>query len=681
MIRPGDPAPLGATLGDDGINFAVFSSVAEKVELCLFGENGEPAGAYDLPARTGDVWHGFLPGCRAGQRYGFRVHGPWAPEHGLRCNPAKLLLDPYARALSGEFRWHEAVFDYALKDGAIRMNHMDSAPHVPRSVVRAPAADALPAGPRIPWAQTIFYEANVRGFTMRHPAIDDASRGTFDGLRHIEVLDYLKALGITSLELMPVHAFIDERHLARLGLRNFWGYNTIAFFAPAPRYGSADPVGEFRDMVGAIHDAGIEVILDVVYNHTGEGDAEGPTLNFRGLDNLAYYRTKAGYPGSYVNDTGTGNTIDADHPEVQNLVTESLCYWHKEMGVDGFRFDLAPVLGRCARGFSGDHPLLERISAEPRLGNAKLVAEPWDAGPGGYQLGRFPRRWAEWNDRYRDTVRRFWRGDPGTGADLAGCIRGSAAVFEGSKRGPNASVNLITSHDGFTLTDVVSYRNRHNQANGEGNRDGHSHNFSENYGVEGPTYDPEIRALRRQQRLNMLATLMLSQGTPLLLAGDEFGNSQAGNNNAYAQDNEIGWLDWAGLERDPEFLEEVRTLIRLRRHTPLLHLPEYVHGRLQRADGEFAIAWLRHDGQEMGAADWHEARAFAIVVTQRVRERLVSAASLVLDGGARQRDFRLPAIGVWRLAFASSADAALDGQTLRLPGPSIACAVLEPAAG
>jgi glycogen operon protein len=516
---------------------------------------------------------------------------------------------------------------------------------------------------------------------MQHPAIDAAMRGTFDGMRHARVLDYLKALGITSLELMPVHAFIDERHLASRGLRNFWGYNSIAFFAPAPRYGRTDPVREFRDMVRALHDAGIEVILDVVYNHTGESDAEGPTLGFRGLDNLAYYRTMTGEPGTYVNDTGTGNTINADHPEVRRLVTESLCYWHKEMGVDGFRFDLAPVLGRHDDGFSTEHPLLRQISDEPRLRNAKLVAEPWDAGPGGYQLGRFPPRWAEWNDVYRDTLRRFWRGDHDTGRQLAACLRGSAEVFERSGRGPAASVNLVTSHDGFTLADVVSYRERHNQPNGEDNRDGHAHNYSDNYGVEGPAYDPEIRAIRHRQRLNLLATLLLSQGTPLLLAGDEFGNSQYGNNNAYAQDNPTGWLDWAGLDRDPGFLAQVRKLIALRRETPILRLPDYIHGRVETDEGRITVTWLRPDGLEMQPDDWQDARAFVVLLAEAAGADIVSAAALLLNVGPGQSDFSLPAIGTWRLAFASSTETMLTGRTLRLPAPSIACGLLEPARG
>ncbi|MDA0705372.1 MAG: glycogen debranching protein GlgX [Proteobacteria bacterium] len=447
-----------------------------------------------------------------------------------------------------------------MAPGAAGFERRQQRPYVPKSVV-CDALQKLPAGPRIPWSETIFYEANVRGYTMLHPAVGELERGTFNGMRHKDVLHYIRSLGVTAIELMPVHAFLSEKHLADKGLRNIWGYNPIAFFAPQPAYANSDPVAEFRDMVHAIHDAGLEVILDVVYNHTAEGDHIGPSLSFRGLDNLAYYSVEPGAPGTYINDTGCGNTMNADHLQVQQLVVDSLRYWHRTMGVDGFRFDLAPVLGRHNHGFSSSHPLLERIGSDSELGNAKLIAEPWDPGPGGYRLGQFPPRWAEWNDRYRDAARAFWRGDAGIAGEFAQRMHGSADLFDRNGRAPQSSVNLVTSHDGFTLADVASYTERHNAANGENNRDGHTHNLSCNFGVEGVTDDATILARRRRHRMNLIATLLLSQGTPLLLAGDEFGNSQHGNNNAYAQDNATGWLDWEPMNRDPDFTEQVRALV------------------------------------------------------------------------------------------------------------------------
>jgi glycogen operon protein len=474
---------------------------------------------------------------------------------------------------------------------------------------------------------------------------------------------------------MPVHAFIDEKHLVDKGLRNFWGYNPIAYFAPHANYGRSDPVGEFRDMVRAIHDVGIEVILDVVYNHTGEGDHLGPSLSFRGLDNLAYYSTEPGAPGTYINDTGCGNTLDADHPQVQQLVLDSLCYWHRDMGVDGFRFDLAPVLGRHNHGFSAQHPLLERISKDATLSTAKLIAEPWDPGPGGYQLGNFPPRWAEWNDRFRDTARRFWRGDPGVSGELANRMRGSADIFDHDGRSAGSSVNFITSHDGFTLADTVSYEQRHNEANGEHNRDGHSHNFSSNHGVEGDTDNAAILAQRRRHRLNLIATLLLSQGTPLLLAGDEFGNSQHGNNNAYAQDNATGWLNWAGLDADPPFAEQVRQLIRLRRTTPLVHLQEYLHGSLATGHGSIEINWFKPDGHGMLDHDWAAVEALGMIVYERKARGQSLAVAKLVNRTATSMNFHLPAVdvaGAWRIAFSSSAKAAVTGHAASIPAFCVA---------
>jgi len=677
IIRPGSADALGASPDADGVNFAVFSSAASAVELCLLDARGRTTASYPLPERDGDVWHGYLPGARPGQRYAFRVHGDWAPAQGLRCNPHKLLLDPYAREVAGRLDWHPSVFDY-VPGHPERMSLADSAGRVPVGVVRGDIEPPAP-GPAVPWAQTIFYELNVRGYTMRHPALDETVRGRFCGLRHAQVLAYLRALGVTSIELMPVHAFLDEAHLVELELRNFWGYNPVAFFAPERRYARQDPVTEFRDMVDALHEAGFEVILDVVYNHTAEGDALGPTLGFRGFDNLAYYSTEPDDPSAYINDTGCGNTLNADHPATRRLVIDSLRYWHRTMGVDGFRFDLAPVLGRHGHGFSSGHPLLTEIGEHPDLAGAKLVAEPWDPGPGGYQLGAFPPRWAEWNDQYRDAVRRFWRGDHGASADLARGLRGSAEIFEASGRKPVASVNLVTSHDGFTLADVVAYDRRHNEANGEDNRDGHAHNFSHNHGVEGPTDDPAIAAIRRRQRLNLLATLLFSQGTPLILAGDEFGNSQQGNNNAYAQDNPIGWLDWSGLDEDPAFHAAVRQLIGLRKASPLLHLPEYVHGHLAIDGRDIRIEWRQPSGEPMTGDDWHRLHAFSLWITEASDGgdiAVAGAAALLVNGTDTATDFELAApVGVHggiEVAFSSAAELAQQGHTLRLPARSSA---------
>ena len=673
-MRGGAPAPLGATADDAGTNFALFSAVAERVELCLFDNSGNERQRFDLPECSDGVWHGYVPGCSQGQQYGYRVHGPFDPDKGLRCNPGKLLIDPYARALAGAFSLHAAVFDYEkhAADGPLRPNTLDSAPFVPKGIVVATGGAAVPPGPDVAWRDTIFYEANVRGYTMQHPAIDAAERGTFDGMCHKDVLSYLKALGITSLELMPVHEFIDEQHLIDRGLRNFWGYNTISFFAPTVRYARADAIAEFRNMVRGIHDAGIEVILDVVYNHTGESDRLGPTICFRGIDNLAYYSTEPGDPATYINDTGCGNTLNVDHPNTRRLVLDSLHYWHREMGVDGFRFDLAPVLGRHEHGFSATHPLLAAIGEDEELRTAKLIAEPWDPGPGGYQLGNFPSQWAEWNDRYRDTVRRFWRGDAGTAGDLARRLHGSADVFEGSRRSSFASVNFITSHDGFTLADVVSYDRKHNDANGEGNRDGHGHNYSCNYGVEGPTDNASILSNRRRHRLNLLATLLVSQGTPMLLGGDEFGNSQQGNNNAYAQDNETGWLDWPVRDEAPEFARMVRELVRLRRSTPLLRVREYVHGTLLTEHGEVAIRWLRPDGREMSDQDWGAANTFSVAVTETRESGDISGVAILFNGAEEETEFALVRNFGWTLEFASDPDAHLGERAAILPPQTIA---------
>jgi len=689
MITTGSPDQQGSYWDGEGVNFALYSSTAEAVELCLFDQHHKQTAIHYLPWQHGGVWHGYLPDCEPGQRYGYRVLGPWAPEKGQRFNPSKLLIDPYARALDGRFRWSGAVFDFDMStlNGKMPLlpNWSDSAEFIPKSVVSGPhpAVDSLQ--PQIAWADTVIYEANVRGYTMLHPDIPAHERGKFSGLSNGRILEYLKALGITSIELMPVHSFIDEGFLSGRGLSNYWGYNSINFFTPASRYADQNANVEFRDMVNAIHDAGIEVILDVVYNHTGEGNGQGPTISFKGIDNLTYYRTVPDNPEHYINDTGCGNTLNVDHPQVQNLILDSLNYWHDDMGVDGFRFDLAPILGRTATGFDPQHPLLKRITNHPDLANAKLIAEPWDPGPGGYHLGQFPDQWAEWNDRYRDDVRRFWRGDSDQSSALANSLLGSRDLFDANDRPTYSSVNFVTSHDGFTLSDSVSYKQRHNLANGEENRDGHAHNFSSNHGVEGDTKKLKILQLRRRQRLNMLATLLLSKGTPMLLAGDEFGNSQHGNNNAYAQDNQTGWLDWRGLEQDPEFLQQVQLLIRLRREWSA-HLPGWLgDGKAGRPRGSLTYHWFRSNGELLEAGHWLETRALVLMVgdlgdgspgLQKSEQINSCAVAFMLNAADEAVEFKLPASSqnsVWELKFCSSPDnrAKVENGTWVLPPRSV----------
>jgi glycogen operon protein len=634
---------LGASCRDGGVNFALYSAYAEAVELCLFDASGErEIGRALLPGRDGDIWHGFLPGAEAGCCYGYRVHGAYAPGLGHRFNPHKLLLDPYARELRGQFRWHDSHFGYHQGNDALP-DPRDNAPWMPKCVVLGEVAEAR-HGPGTPWPDTVIYEMHLRGFTMRHPAVPDSERGTVAALGSDAIVDYLRALGITAVELLPVHAFIDEHFLYQRGRSNYWGYNTLSFFAPHTPYLGGQDSSAFRRMVERLHDAGLEVILDVVYNHSCEGNAYGPTLSFRGIDNASYYRLLNEDPARYINDTGCGNTLATHHPAVRRLVLDSLRYWAGSMGVDGFRFDLGTVLARCEHGFDPNAALLTQIGSDPLLSRCKLITEPWDLGPGGYRLGGFPGPWAEWNDRCRDSLRRFWRGDPGELPELARRLHGSGDIFEGGGRSPWSSINFITSHDGFTLLDLVSYARRHNESNGEGNRDGHSENFSDNYGVEGPTEDPAIRAVRARQQRNLLATLLLCQGVPMLQAGDELGRTQRGNNNAYCQDNPGSWIDWKHI--DEELQEFVRRLLQLRASEPLLRADLYRHAN-PGWSGQ-TLQWLAPEGGFLDAVAWQDRRRACVgcLITQNTRNNQTAhALLLLLNAGTASVDFVLPVRG------------------------------------
>ena len=606
IVRPGEPLPLGATWDGSGTNVSLFSEVAERVELCLFdGEGGERR--VDLPERTAFCWHGYLPDVGPGQRYGFRVHGPWDPANGIRCNPAKLLIDPYARAITGDVRWGPAVFPYPLGGDDLAREDSDSAPHVPKGVVVDGAfdweGDALL---RRPLHETVIYEVHVKGFTKRHPGVPEPLRGTYAGLAHPAAIEHLTSLGVTAVELLPIHQFVHETHQLDKGLRNYWGYHSIGYFAPHGEYASGGDAGaqvrEFKAMVKALHAAGLEVILDVVYNHTGEGNHLGPVLSLKGIDNRAYYRTVEGDARYYMDYTGTGNSLNMRHPHALQLVMDSLRYWVQEMHVDGFRFDLASTLARELYDVDRLSAFFDIIHQDPILANVKLIAEPWDIGEGGYQVGNFPVRWCEWNGKFRDTVRDYWRGEDQTLAEFAHRLTGSADLYQDDGRNPYASVNFVTAHDGFTLRDLVSYNEKHNEANGEGNNDGESHNRSWNCGVEGPSDDPGVNECRARQSRNFLATLLLSQGIPMILGGDETGRTQGGNNNAYCQDNEISWFDWEAADRG--LLEFTRRLIRLKREHPVFQRRRWFKGRPLHGRGVADIAWLRPDGQPMSEEDW-----------------------------------------------------------------------------
>ncbi|HEY7650412.1 MAG TPA: glycogen debranching protein GlgX [Methylomirabilota bacterium] len=656
--QPGQPYPLGATWDGAGVNFALFSENATGVELCLYERDKSEAARIPLTEHTAQVWHAYLRDVRPGQRYAYRVHGLWEPANGHRFNPAKVLLDPYARAVDGTLEWDPAVFGYALEGGDdLVKDERDSAPFAPRSVV---IDTAFTWGEdrrlRTPWNETVIYEVHVKGFTARHPEVPEAQRGTYAGLASPPMIEYLQKLGVTAVELMPVHQFVVDQHLLDRKLGNYWGYNTLGFFAPHAVYGSADSmrdlVAEFKTMVQTLHRAGIEVILDVVYNHTAEGNHLGPTLAFRGIDNAAYYRLKGDDRRYYMDYTGCGNTLNMTHPRTLQLIMDSLRYWVQEMHVDGFRFDLASALARELHDVDRLGAFFDVIQQDPVISQVKLIAEPWDLGDGGYQVGNFPVLWAEWNGIYRDTVRSFWKGDEGQAGAMAYRVAGSSDLYGRGGRKPYASVNFVTAHDGFTLNDLVSYNDKHNEANGEENRDGHDHNLSWNCGAEGPTDDPAILALRERQKRNFLTTLFLSQGVPMLCAGDEIGRTQGGNNNAYCQDNEISWLDWNLDDRRRDLLDFVRSLIALRRREPVLRRRQFLHGRRIYGSEVKDLAWFRSDGKEMTEQDWTSYnRCFglqlagdAIEEVDAKGERIVGATLMILLNAHHEPlDFVLPA--------------------------------------
>ena len=623
-IWPGNPYPLGATYDGTGVNFAIFSEVAERIELCLIGERGKEV-RIALPEVDGFVWHGFIPGIQPGQRYGFRVHGPYDPEGGPRCNPAKLLLDPYAKAVDGEMRGDQALFAYDFDDpeGGLddKANTEDSLGHTLTSVVINPFFDwGQDRSPHHEYHETVIYEAHVKGLTKQLDAIPEDIRGTYAGIGHPATIEHLKKLGVTAIELMPVHQFVQDFTLLENGRRNYWGYNTIGFFAPHNEYAAygtrGQQVPEFKSMVRALHEADIEVILDVVYNHTAEGNHKGPTLSFRGIDNESYYRLVDGDEAHYYDTTGTGNSLLMRHPHVLQLIMDSLRYWVMDMHVDGFRFDLASTLARQFHDVDRLSAFFDIIQQDPVISQVKLIAEPWDVGDGGYQVGNFPPLWTEWNGKYRDTVRDFWRGEPATLAEFASRFTGSSDLYEHSGRKPIASINFVTAHDGFTLRDLVSYNEKHNEANGEDNNDGESHNRSWNCGVEGPTDDPAVRELRLQQERNFITTLLLSQGVPMMVHGDELGRTQLGNNNGYCQDSDLTWVDWDLDEDEEDLLRFTRRVVQLRQEHPVFRRRRFFHGTADHG-GESDlgdIAWFMPNGKHMDEAAWTDGMARSLMV-------------------------------------------------------------------
>ena len=677
-VLPGRPYPLGATWDGSGVNFAIFSEHAEKIELCLFDRRGNrELRRIVLPEYTDQVWHGYLPEASSGDVYGYRVYGPYDPPNGHRFNHHKLLLDPYAKRLLGALRWTDANFGYRVGSARadLSFDRRDNAAAMPKCVV---VDTAFTWGNdrqlHTRWPDTIVYELHVRGFTMKHPGVPPELRGTFAGLASPPVLEHLVSLGVSAVELMPIHAFVDDRRLVEKRLRNYWGYNSIGFFAPDPRYMSGKWLGEFKTMVKRLHQAGIEIILDVVYNHTAEGSELGPTLCFRGIDNKSYYRLQHD-ARFYVDYTGCGNTLNLKHPRVMQMVTDSLRYWVTEMHVDGFRFDLAPAIARRDLEFDWwSSSFMTSLQQDPILSRVKLIAEPWDLARNGYQIGNFPPGWSEWNDRYRDGVRRFWQGNDGIIPELASRLTGSSDIFDRDGRRPRASINFVTAHDGFTLHDLVSYDRKHNEANLEENHDGMGNNFSWNCGVEGPTDDPAIRALRAQQKRNLLATLLLSQGTPMILAGDELGHTQLGNNNAYCQDNDVGWISWTGIEEDDaDLLDFLRALIALRKRHPVFRRTRFFRGAISPEEGLKDISWIEPGGSEMASEAWHDPsrRALGALVGGDTGDRFVSLSGypeyddtflLLMNAHDQSIGFRLPPagrFGAWELVFETARPVAL----------------------
>jgi isoamylase len=646
-LSAGSPHPLGATWDGRGTNFAIFSANAQKIELCLFDSQGRrELERIALPERTEEIWHGYLNDVVPGQLYGYRVHGPYEPEHGFRFNAHKLLVDPYAKRLAGRVVWSDAHFGYRAghQRADLSFDRRDNARGMPKAIVIDPAYTwGEERRPSIPWEDTIIYEAHVKGLTQLREDVPPGWRGTYRGLSAPSVIDHLKRLGVTTLELLPIHAFVDDRILLERRLNNYWGYNTLGYFAPEQRYATDSALDALRSTVGRLHDAGIQVILDVVYNHTAEGNQLGPTLSFRGIDNTSYYWLLPDKPRYYDDFTGTGNSLNLTHPRVLQMVMDSLRYWVEICHIDGFRFDLATTLGRGPNGFDRGAAFFAAIQQDPTLATVKLIAEPWDVGLGGYQVGSFPPVWSEWNDRFRSALRRYWAGEGNLIGELGRRMTGSADLFNHDGRSPRASVNHVTVHDGFTLADLVSYESKHNEANGEENRDGSDDNQSNNWGVEGPTDDPNILKLRQQIRRNLLSSLMLAQGVPLLLAGDEVGNSQSGNNNAYCQDDEIGWVDWSGLEHDgADMTALVEQLSELRRRFPQLRARRWVEGK--RPDGSYGVLWLTPKAIEMTEADWNfpEGRflSYALGPIERGRPSLY----IVLNAAPQAIDFILPKV-------------------------------------
>lgn len=654
---------LGAAFDGEGTNFALFSENAERVELCLFDEEGQETDRLSLPEMEGGVWFGYLPGIRPGQRYGYRVHGPYAPEEGHRFNPAKLLIDPYARQLSGDLEWNDSLFGYPIGGSDLDRDDRDSAAYIPKSVVTDPNFDwdqdrAL----RTRWQDSVIYEAHVKGLTMQHPDVYEAARGTFAGLASDPILDHLTKIGVTAIELLPIHAFAQDRHLVEKGLSNYWGYNTLNFFAPQASYLRSGRLGELKDAIRRFHRAGIEVILDVVYNHTAEGNEMGPTLSFRGIDNASYYLLSEDKRHCF-DTTGTGNTLNVAHPMVLRMVLDSLRYWVQVMHVDGFRFDLASTLGREPEGFERGGAFFAAIRQDPVLSTVKLIAEPWDVGEGGYQVGGFPWPFREWNDKFRDGVRSFWRRDPGQAGKLAPRLIGSPVQFDHSRRPATSSINFVSAHDGFTLWDTVSYNDKHNDENGEGGADGHNHNLSDNMGVEGPSDDSTVTAARERRAGAMLATLLLSRGVPMILAGDEVGNSQNGNNNAYCQDTEVSWIDWDGGHDC--LTDLVAKLAELRRDLPHFRARGFPGSQEIRAVFDPEMQWLSPEGGEITEDGWATDDCVGLSLAGEGTQVLI-----VVNGGDARR-FSLPGDG-WEVRLSSGPDPKLDGDTAEVDWQTVA---------